>query len=199
MKKQLTGLLVLTFVVVGCNDQQENGQGNQQQESAPADDHVQKHEGVSLGELFPVNGVITFDGKPLADARIRLQIVSGVASRVFACDSKADGSFAVEAAFSQENKFGAPAGEYHVLVGKFGGDPLPVAGDGDADETAELAQIEAQAESTSNLVAATPARSRINEKFNNTSTTPLRLSVKAGGNSFAIDLKSDGTGTVTAR
>jgi hypothetical protein len=84
-------------------------------------------------------------------------------------------------------------------VGKFTGDPLPVASDGDADEGPELAQIEAQAESNSNVLSAAPARSRIHEKFNNKSTTPLRLSVKAGDNSFAIDLKSDGTGTVTAR
>ena len=199
MSKQLTVFLAFAFLIAGCNEQQESSQGKQQQAAAPADDHVQEHEGLSLGELFPVSGVITYDGKPLSEARIRLESLKGGAARVYACDSKADGSFAVESVFSQENESGAPAGEYRVLVGKFKGDPLPVGGDGDADEGAELAQIEAQAESNSNVLSAAPSRSRIHEKFNNTSTTPLRLSVKAGDNSFAIDLKRDGTGTVTAR
>ena len=40
------------------------------------------------------------------------------------------------------------------------------------------------------------AKSQINEKFNNSSTTPLRVNVAPGENNINIDLKSDGTGTV---
>jgi hypothetical protein len=203
MKKELTVFLAVTLLVAGCSKNQESRESAQPldysaREAMRRGDAI-RHDGNVDGQFFPVTGVITYDGKPLADARIRFQIASGVASRVYACDSKADGSFQMKADYSLEAKLGAPAGEYRVLVGKFKGDPLPVAGDGDADEGAELAQIEAQAESNSNVLSAAPSRSHINEKFNNTSTTPLRLSVEAGDNSFAIDLKSDGTGTVTVR
>ena len=40
------------------------------------------------------------------------------------------------------------------------------------------------------------SKTQINEKFNNSSTTPLTLEVVAGENTFTIDLKKDGTGTV---
>ena len=69
--------------------------------------------------LSRVNGKITYDGKPLADARIRMEGVDGGVSRVYSCDSKEDGSFEIEAAYSTAILQGAPVGRYKVLVGKF--------------------------------------------------------------------------------
>ena len=40
------------------------------------------------------------------------------------------------------------------------------------------------------------SKTLINAKFNNPSTTPLTLEVVAGENTFTIDLKADGTGSV---
>ena len=56
--------------------------------------------------------------------------------------------------------------------------------------------VEQQTEDGPDVTELAAAKTQINEKFNNSSTTPLTLEVKAGENSFTIDLKSDGTGTV---
>ena len=55
--------------------------------------------GAETEDTNPVTGKITYDGKPLGDARIRLEAAAGGASRVYACDSKADGTFEIEAVF----------------------------------------------------------------------------------------------------
>ena len=146
--------------------------------------------------MNPVNGKITYDGKPLAGARIRLEATDG-ASRVYACDSKADGTFEIEAVYATETKKGAPVGKYKVLVGKFEKDTSAATEtDPDADEAAELELIEQQTESGEDVVEAVSVKNQIHEKFNYSSTTPLTVEVKAGVNNITIDLKSDGTGTV---
>jgi len=146
--------------------------------------------------VHPVNGKITYDGKPLAGARIRLEATDG-ASRVYACDSKADGTFEIEAVYATETKKGAPVGKYKVLVGKFEKDTSAATEtDPDADEAAELELIEQQTESGEDVVEAVSVKNQIHEKFNYSSTTPLTVEVKAGVNNITIDLKSDGTGTV---
>jgi len=148
-------------------------------------------------DVNPVKGKITYDGKPLGDARIRLEATGGSASRVYACDSKADGTFSIEAVYSTETKEGAPAGTYKILVGKFEKDTSATEEtDPDADEEAELELVEKQTEGGEDVVEAASAKSQISEKFNNSSTTPLTVEVKAGENNITIDLKSDGTGTV---
>ena len=144
----------------------------------------------------PVNGKITYDGKPLAGARIRLEATDG-ASRVYACDSKADGTFEIEAVYATETKKGAPVGKYKVLVGKFEKDTSAATEtDPNADEAAELELIEQQTESGEDVVEAVSVKNQIHEKFNYSSTTPLRVNVAPGVNNITIDLKSDGTGTV---
>ena len=153
--------------------------------------------GAKTEDVNPVTGKITYDGKPLADARIRLEAAAGGASRVYACDSKADGTFEIEAVYSTETKQGAPVGKYKVLVGKFEKDTSQAENfDPDADEAMELEMVEQQTEDGPDVTELAAAKTQINEKFNNSSTTPLTLEVKAGENSFTIDLNKDGTGTV---
>ncbi|MFP6574402.1 MAG: hypothetical protein VB912_04570, partial [Pirellulaceae bacterium] len=119
------------------------------------------------------------------------------ASRVYACDSKADGTFEIEAVFSTETKKGAPLGKYKVLVGKFEKDNSQAENfDPDEDEDREMAMLEAQTMDGPDPTEAASAKTQINEKFNNSSTTPLTLEVVAGENFFTIDLQSNGTGTV---
>ena len=151
-----------------------------------------------IGEFVnPVNGKIIYDGKPLAGARIRLEATTPGASRVYACDSKADGTFEIEAVYATKTKKGAPVGKYRVLVGKFGNSPTGVENlNDDFNEAAELELIEQQLESGEDVIEAASVKNQIHEKFNNSSTTPLTVEVKAGGNNITIDLKSDGTGTV---
>ena len=141
--------------------------------------------------IFPVAGTITYDGKPLTGARIRLEAAGRRASRVYACDTKPNGTFEIVAVYSTGVKSGAPIGKYKVLVGKWEKDET----DSDElgfEEALELELIEEESE-----VAPAP-KSLILEKFSNASLTPLKLEVKEGKNSFRIDLKSDGTGTVKA-
>ena len=123
--------------------------------------------GAETEDVNPVTGKITYDGKPLGDARIRLQAVDGGTSRVYACDSKADGTFEIEAVFSTETKKGAPLGKYKVMIGKF--------------EKYEHADPD----------IGVFQKTVINKKFNSASTTPLELEVVEGKNVFRIDLKSD--------
>jgi len=155
--------------------------------------------GAETEDTNPVTGKITYDGKPLGDARIRLDPAAGGPSRVYACDSRADGTFEIETVYAMCVMMGAPVGEYKVLVAKFGKDTAGADNhDPDADEAAELELIEALTEDGPDVVKDAPVKNEVSEAFNNTLTTPLRLEVKEGKNSFRIDLKSDGTGTVKA-
>ena len=152
--------------------------------------------GADTEDVNPVTGTITYDGKPLADARIRLQATDMGASRVYACDSAADGTFNIEAVYAEGSKLGAPVGKYKVLVGKFEKTDAPETSDPDADEAMELEMVEQMEEGGADPTDSMSAKTQINEKFNNSSTTPLMLEVVAGENTFTIDLKKDGTGTV---
>ena len=152
--------------------------------------------GAKSEDVNAVTGKITYDGKPLADARIRLEATTMGASRVYACDSTADGSFTIEAVYAEETKQGAPVGKYKVLVGKFEKTAAPETSDPDADEAAELEMVEQMQEGDEDPSASMSSKTQINEKFNNSSTTPLELEVKEGENTFTITLKSDGTGEV---
>jgi len=145
---------------------------------------------LKLEELLnPVIGTIIYDGKPLAGARIRLEATRG-APRVYACDSKSDGTFEIEAVYATKTKKGAPAGNYRILVGKFGNPPDPAVG-----EAAELELVE-QSTNEGNIVEDAASRSQINAKFNNSSTTPLKIDIIPGANNVTIDMKSDGTGAI---
>ncbi|HIA19297.1 MAG TPA: zinc ribbon domain-containing protein [Planctomycetaceae bacterium] len=148
--------------------------------------------------LSRVNGKITYDGKPLADARIRMEGVDGGVSRVYSCDSKEDGSFEIEAAYSTAILQGAPVGRYKVLVGKFKKEAISETSDPDEDEAAELELVEQQTEGGPDLLEAA-SRSLVNAKFNLSSTTPLTVEIKKGPNRLLLQLKNDGTGTVQSR
>ena len=146
---------------------------------------------ISLTNCVLIDGhwYIIYDGKPLAGARIRLEATRG-APRVYACDSKSDGTFEIEAVYATKTKKGAPAGNYRILVGKFGNPPDPAVG-----EAAELELVE-QSTNEGNIVEDAASRSQINAKFNNSSTTPLRIDIIPGANNVTIDMKSDGTGAI---
>ena len=146
----------------------------------------------------PVTGKITVDGKPLGGARIRLEAAAGGASRVYAADTKEDGTFEIEAVYSTETKKGAPVGKYKVLIGKFEKDTSGAdETDPDADETAELELVEKQTEGGEDVVEEAAAKSQINVNFNNSSTTPLEVDIEAGENNLTIELQDKaGTGTV---
>ena len=153
---------------------------------------------LKLEELLnPAIGTIIYDGKPLTGARIRLEATRG-APRVYACDSKSDGTFEIEAVYATKTKKGAPAGNYKVLVGKFGNPADHATGnrDFDAGEVAELELIEQSTKEGGSVLEDAASKTQINAKFNNSSTTPLRVDVATGVNNLTIDLKSDGTGTV---
>jgi len=149
--------------------------------------------GAKSEDVNPVTGKITYDGKPLVDARIRLESIAGGTSRVYSCDSAADGTFNIEAAYAEGMKMGAPVGKYRVLVGKFEKEAASETSDPDTDIDEELKKVEALEEGDEEEEE---PGTLINEKFNISSTTPLTLEVVEGENSFTIDLKSDGTGTV---
>ena len=146
-------------------------------------------------DVNPVTGKITYDGKPLAGARIRLEAIEGTASRVYSCDSNDDGTFEIEAAYSTATLKGAPVGTYKVLVGKFKKEDAPDDYDPDKDDLG-LEAAEAETEDGENSAEGAQVKSDINDKFNMSSTTPLKLEVKKGENTFTIELKADGTGTV---
>jgi hypothetical protein len=127
--------------------------------------------------LSQVMGRITYDGKPLSDARIRMLNAVG---RIYAAESTKDGSFNITSVEASGTRNGAPTGKYKVLISKY---PRQTASDDDGSFNSNDSQL---------------AKSIINEVFDKPSTTPLKLEVKEGKNSFRIDLKSDGTGTVKA-
>ena len=89
-------------------------------------------------------------------------------------------------------------GRYKVLIGKFEKDTSGAdETDPDADETAELELVEKQTEGGEDVVEAQAAKSQINVKFNNSSTTPLEVDIEAGENNLTIELQDKaGTGTV---
>ena len=147
-------------------------------------------------DVNPVTGKITYDGKPLGGARIRLEAKDAGFSRVYACDSKEDGTFSIEAVYADETKQGAPAGSYKILVGKFTKEDAPETSDPDADEALELEMVEKMTEGGPDAVAEAGAKTEINEKFNNSSTTPLEVTINEGENTITLELKSDGTGSV---
>ena len=83
-----------------------------------------------------------------------------------------------------------------MLVDKFKKEDAPEDYDPGKDEANELKMVEHRTEGVPDVAAEATTKSEINEKFNNPSTTPLQVELKKGENSFTIELKSDGTGSV---
>ena len=95
------------------------------------------------------------------------------ASRVYACDSKPNGTFAIASVYPNDVKSGALIGNYKVLVGKC--EQYESDSDGlGPEEVLELQLIEQEIDDSP------VPNSLISRTFNNSSTTRLKLEVKEG-------------------
>jgi hypothetical protein len=113
-----------------------------------------------LAKTFPLKGVVTLDGQPVADATVRFYRKTPNGKRDFRMVTdgvtNADGTFL---ASTYTGFDGIPAGDYYVTVLKIdrsGGDE---------------------------------AKNQLPEKYGAPRTTPLRFTAKDGDNSITIDLK----------
>jgi hypothetical protein len=126
--------------------------------------------GCSRGEpLFPVSGVVTLSGKPLAGASITLYpdaTKGNQTKRLPAGPSNAKGEYRLYTLM----RSGAPAGWYKVVVFASETPKVPDAKDSKKNQTALPKSI-------------------INARYNQESTTPLSVEVKAAAPPGAYDLK----------
>lgn len=114
-------------------------------------------------ELVPVEGTITLDGKPLANASVMFG--GGVAMG----ETDASGHYEL---MSQGTKKGVPVGEYKVVVEKW------VMPDGTAYKNAEgVNPMDAG------------AKQEIPAKYSNMDSTELKATVPAGGGKVDFELK----------
>ena len=113
--------------------------------------------------VYPVRGVVTYQGKPAADAIVSLYVKGGDGTPRTRPSGRAgaDGSFAVGTYFGDD---GAPPGEYAVVVTWH-----PLKPDG-----------------TGQLAYAGP--DRLGGKFADPAKTPLKATVGEGENTLPIDL-----------
>ncbi len=115
--------------------------------------------------LVPVEGVVTLDGKPLAEASVMFGTGSAVG------ETDANGHFVLKA---QGGKTGCPVGEFKVIVEKW------VKPDG---------SVYRSADGVSPMDAG--AKQQIPARYSDLEKTELKASVKKeGGNKFEFQLKS---------
>ena len=111
--------------------------------------------------LVPVEGVVTLDGQPLADARVIFRPFEG--GRPSSGVTDADGNFKL---VYSEDQTGALPGKHHVSVSTL---------------------VEADPDSSDPLVK-TGQKERVPAKYN--SKTTLEADLDAGNESLTFDLKS---------
>ena len=161
----------------------------------------------------PVTGIVTYDGKPCVNADVTFHPEGsnerGMQSRASSAKTDDEGRFAIETPFQDGSDIlrleGAPAGSYTVTVAKIKQKQY-AAVDGPPPEDTEknagpsanyMAEMGSMAEDGSG--GAPPQEHLIHEIFHLNYTTPLKdVEVVEGDNVFKIDLKADGTGTVSA-
>lgn len=85
----------------------------------------------SVGELFPVSGMVTLDGKPLSGATVSFSPMKGTQGSRSEGTTDANGEFILR---KRNGRKGLEAGKYQVAVSKFAqkdGTPFPtnIAGD----------------------------------------------------------------------
>jgi predicted small lipoprotein YifL len=115
--------------------------------------------------LVPVEGTITMDGKPLAEASLMFGTGSAMG------ETDASGHYELKA---QGGKKGCPAGEFKVVVEKW------LNADGSVYRSAEMSPMDAG------------AKQQIPPKYSNAEKTELKASVKEGGAKINFELKSGG-------
>ena len=140
-----------------------------------------------IPELHVVQGKVTIDGKPLADARVALHRSEPGASRVFAANTNAEGIYNIKALYTRGEFTGAPAGRYKVTVIKVSPSEL-------SDE--EFARQYQQRIESGAVEGNSPSeRSNppylVNPQYVSTITTPFEIEVQAGNNKHDFSLTSD--------
>lgn len=114
--------------------------------------------------LVPVEGTVTMDGKPLAEASLMFGTGSAFG------ETDASGHYSLKA---QGGKPGCPVGEYKVIVEKW-------VKDGSVYKSAEMSPMDAG------------AKQQIPPKYSDAEKTELKASVKEGGAKINFELKSGG-------
>ena len=159
-----------------------------------------------------VSGIVTYNGQALENADVTFHPdrnnERGTQSRVSSAKTDAEGRFNIITPFQDGSDVlrleGAPAGSYTVTVAKIKQKQYDAV-DGPPPEDSEnnagpSADYMAEMGSMSEDGSGGPAQEHLIHKvFHLNYTTPLKdVEVVEGENVFKIDLKEDGTGTVTA-
>lgn len=135
----------------------------------------------SVPGTFPVNGTVTFNGKPVDGATI--SFVGKGSERPATAISTADGKYDLYTLDSR----GALPGNYSVVVSKMEAPSDSVNKDAGFDASGKDLSME---QSAANVGKPTPkAKQLLPAKFGSPSTTPLSFEVKNSANNFDIKLE----------
>jgi hypothetical protein len=160
----------------------------------------------------PVSGVVTYNGQALENADVTFHPAAnnerGMQSRASSAKTDAEGRFTIITPFQDGSDIlrleGAPAGSYTVTVAKIKqkqyaavDGPPPEDSESNAGPSADyMTEMGGMNEDGSG--GAPQQEHLINKVFHLNYTTPLKdVEVVEGDNVFKIDLKEDGTGTVS--
>lgn len=124
--------------------------------------------GPSSPAVKPVTGIVTLDGKPVADAEVGFSPLIPGQGLSAVGKTGADGSFVLNAQGARPGR-GTAVGEYAVTVRKY---EAPSSAQSSSDESNE------------NLKPLVP------RKYMDKSTSPLKATVSSGENSFQFELTS---------
>ena len=166
--------------------------------------------GSNLPAVNVVTGTVTYDGKPLAGAKVAYHPDEGnaVASRAASGETDESGKFTLSMNFADGDTVakleGAPTGKYRVTVTKletttnFEGSGTDPSAGGEGESSVNDEYMKAMGSMTEGGGGGAPQdKSLINAKFRFPYQTPLTAEVGDGANTFTIDLKSTGQGTVS--
>jgi len=129
---------------------------------------------LKIPDLHLVQGKVTLDGKPLADARVALHGIDPGASRVFAATTNSEGFYDIQALYTSGEFSGAPAGRYKVTVIKVSPSELS------DEEFARKYQQQIEATTIEAKPVARPAPAYlVNPQYVSVHTTPFEIEVRA--------------------
>ena len=140
----------------------------------------------NIPDLHVVQGKVTLDGKPLADARVALHRSGPGASRVFAANTNSEGVYNIQALYTSGEFTGAPAGRYKVTIIKVAPSEL-------SDE--EFARRYQQTIETATVEGKPSTRPAppylVNPQYVSALTTPFEIEVRTGNNRHNFSLTSE--------